>query len=195
MFYIVLAVHSVLCFSLIGLVLIQQGKGADMGAAFGGGSNTLFGAGGATDFLTKLTTSIAVAFMVTSIILVKTYQTHGMQTTGAVIDPLKGSVMEGQFQKKEIPQEAPKAAAEAVVPAPAPINPAEAAKSEPIKKDDAAKPAGESAAAPAAVEKKGETAPEQQSQTVESQTVAKDVAAKDSGAEEKPAKKKEAAKK
>jgi preprotein translocase subunit SecG len=61
---------------LIGLVLIQQGKGADMGAAFGGGSNTLFGASGATAFITKLTTGIAVAFMVTSILLINLYTAH-----------------------------------------------------------------------------------------------------------------------
>lgn len=71
MYYVILTVHLVLCVSLIVLVLIQQGKGADMGAAFGGGgSNTFFGAAGATAFITKLTTGIAVAFMLTSMGLI-----------------------------------------------------------------------------------------------------------------------------
>ena len=51
------------------IVLIQQGKGADMGATFGGSSNTLFGASGADNFLTKLTTMLAAAFMITSVTL------------------------------------------------------------------------------------------------------------------------------
>jgi len=60
---LVLVVHVIAALSVIGLVLIQQGKGADMGSGFGGGaSNTVFGSGGAGDFLTRLTTWIAIAF-------------------------------------------------------------------------------------------------------------------------------------
>jgi preprotein translocase subunit SecG len=52
------------------IVLLQTGKGADMGATFGGGSSqTLFGSTGAATFLTKSTTFVAVAFMVTSLVL------------------------------------------------------------------------------------------------------------------------------
>jgi len=52
------------------IVLLQTGKGADMGATFGGGSSqTLFGSTGATTFLTKSTTFVAIAFMVTSLVL------------------------------------------------------------------------------------------------------------------------------
>jgi len=64
---LVLVVHVIAALSVIGLVLIQQGKGADMGSGFGGGaSNTVFGSGGAGDFLTRLTTWIAIAFFITS---------------------------------------------------------------------------------------------------------------------------------
>ena len=64
---LVLIVHVIAALAVIGLVLIQQGKGADMGSGFGGGaSNTVFGSGGAGNFLTRLTTWIAVAFFVTS---------------------------------------------------------------------------------------------------------------------------------
>jgi len=51
------------------IVLLQAGKGAEMGAAFGGSSQTLFGSAGAMGFLTKLTTVAAVIFMITSLLL------------------------------------------------------------------------------------------------------------------------------
>ncbi len=67
---IVLVIHLILAFTLIGLVLIQHGKGADAGAAFGSGaSGTVFGSAGTTTFLTKLTTIVAAIFAVTSISL------------------------------------------------------------------------------------------------------------------------------
>jgi len=63
-------VHLVACVFLILVVLLQTGKGAEMGAVFGGGgSSTLFGASGAGNFLTKLTTGTAIVFFITSLIL------------------------------------------------------------------------------------------------------------------------------
>ena len=60
--------HIVVCIALIMIVLLQTGKGADMGAAFGGGSSqTLFGSTGASTFLSKATTGAAIIFMVTSL--------------------------------------------------------------------------------------------------------------------------------
>src|SRR5207253_11014316 len=67
--YVVPVIHVLACLFLIVVVLLQTGKGADMGAVFGGGSQTLFGSGGAGNFLTKLTTGMAIAFMATSLIL------------------------------------------------------------------------------------------------------------------------------
>ncbi|TMA36403.1 MAG: preprotein translocase subunit SecG [Deltaproteobacteria bacterium] len=67
--YVIPAIHVFACLFLIVVVLLQTGKGADMGAVFGGGSQTLFGSGGAGNFLTKLTAGTAIAFMVTSLIL------------------------------------------------------------------------------------------------------------------------------
>ena len=65
-----LIIHVVLAASVIGLVLIQHGKGADAGAAFGSGASaTVFGAGGSASFLTKSTTALAAAFFLTSIFL------------------------------------------------------------------------------------------------------------------------------
>lgn len=67
---ILIAIHIIVCVALIMIVLLQTGKGADMGAAFGGGSSqTLFGSTGASTFLSKATTGAAVVFMLTSLAL------------------------------------------------------------------------------------------------------------------------------
>ena len=64
-----LIIHILVCFILIAIVLLQSGKGAELGAAFGGSSHTLFGSRGAATFLNKLTTIAAVVFMLTSFTL------------------------------------------------------------------------------------------------------------------------------
>jgi preprotein translocase subunit SecG len=67
---LLLIIHILVCLSLIGIVLIQGGKGAEVGAAFGAGaSNTIFGASGGQSFLGKLTTGAAIIFMLTSLAL------------------------------------------------------------------------------------------------------------------------------
>ncbi len=67
---LILTLHVIVCIALIMIVLLQTGKGSDMGAAFGGGSSqTLFGSTGASTFLSKATTFAAVIFMVTSFTL------------------------------------------------------------------------------------------------------------------------------
>lgn len=62
-------VHIFACFFMVIVVLLQTGKGADVGAVFGGSSQTVFGSSGAGNFLTKMTTGIAVLFMLTSLFL------------------------------------------------------------------------------------------------------------------------------
>ena len=62
-------VHVLACIALILIVLLQKGKGASMGAAFGGTSQTIFGSTGAAPFLSKLTAAAAIIFMFTSLIL------------------------------------------------------------------------------------------------------------------------------
>jgi preprotein translocase subunit SecG len=64
--------HIVVCITLILIVLLQAGKGANMGAAFGGSSQTVFGSGGAGTFLGKMTAAVAIIFMLTSITLTYT---------------------------------------------------------------------------------------------------------------------------
>lgn len=60
-------IHVVVCLFLIVIVLLQHGKGADMGAAFGGSSQTVFGTEGPLPLLNKITTGAAIVFMVTSL--------------------------------------------------------------------------------------------------------------------------------
>jgi preprotein translocase subunit SecG len=78
-----IVVHVIVCTILILIVLLQGGKGAQMGAAFGGASQTVFGSAGPTDFLGMLTTWAAVIFMVTSLTLA--YLSSG-KTAPSVVD-------------------------------------------------------------------------------------------------------------
>ncbi len=67
---VLVVLHVLVCFFLIAVVLLQRGKGAEIGAVFGSGaSSTVFGSRGAGNFLTKLTTISAVIFMLTSLSL------------------------------------------------------------------------------------------------------------------------------
>lgn len=66
---LLIIVHVVVCLFLIGIVLLQHGKGADIGATFGGSSQSLFGTEGPLPLLNKITTLSAVIFMVTSVAL------------------------------------------------------------------------------------------------------------------------------
>jgi preprotein translocase subunit SecG len=61
--------HVVVSIGLILVVLLQTGKGAEIGAVFGGSSSTIFGSSGAGNFLTRLTTGMAIVFMITSLAL------------------------------------------------------------------------------------------------------------------------------
>lgn len=66
----VLIVHIILAVLMIGLILVQHGKGADAGASFGGGgAATVFGASGSANFLTRLTAILTALFFVTSLTL------------------------------------------------------------------------------------------------------------------------------
>ncbi|MBI5576404.1 MAG: preprotein translocase subunit SecG [Deltaproteobacteria bacterium] len=70
MYTLVIVIHVIVSIALILIILLQTGKGSDIGAVFGGGSsNTLFGSSGPTSFLGKLTAGAAVVFMITSLFL------------------------------------------------------------------------------------------------------------------------------
>jgi len=85
--------HVLISFFIIAVVLLQSGKGADMGASFGsGGSQSVFGAGGGSNFMTKLTTAAAVIFMLTSLTLA--YFSGHMPAS---------SIMSGKQTQKAVP--------------------------------------------------------------------------------------------
>lgn len=83
---IILVVHVLLALALLGLILVQHGKGADAGAAFGSGaSGTVFGASGSGSFLTKVTTWVAIAFFATSLTLAY-LSAHSGEKANSVFD-------------------------------------------------------------------------------------------------------------
>jgi preprotein translocase subunit SecG len=82
--YFVVVLHVVVCLFLIGVVLLQQGRSADLAGAFGGqGSQTAFGPRAAANVLTRLTTWSAVIFMLTSIFLTILYVRASGSGTGS----------------------------------------------------------------------------------------------------------------
>ena len=103
---IVVIIHIIVSLALIGIVLLQHGKGAGIGAAFGGSSQTVFGSTGAAPFLAKLTAVAAILFMCTSL---------GLTFLGR---QKEASVMQG-VGKPAATQPAPAAPAKPAPPAPA----------------------------------------------------------------------------
>ncbi|HEY6010508.1 MAG TPA: preprotein translocase subunit SecG [Nitrospirota bacterium] len=101
-----ISLHVVVSAILISMVLLQKGKGADIGAAFGGASQTVFGPRGAQSFMSKLTTGAAVLFMITSLGL-------------AITTAKKSSIMEGVQQQQT--QQAPAMPLAPPTQAPAPV--------------------------------------------------------------------------
>ncbi len=111
-------VHVIVCIVLIGAVLLQRGKGAEIGAVFGGGgSSTVFGGRGAGNFLSRLTTGAAIVFFTTSLALA----ILGSGRTGSVFDgsapPAAPAPAGGAFEEVAPPPAAADAPAAANDPA------------------------------------------------------------------------------
>jgi preprotein translocase subunit SecG len=80
MIYLVIAIHIIVCIFMIAVILLQQGKSADLAGAFGGqGSQTAFGPRSAANLLTRITTWCAIIFMMTSISLTVMMAKHSKQ--------------------------------------------------------------------------------------------------------------------
>src|SRR6476660_10273465 len=92
---LVIIIHIIACFLMIGAILLQSGKGAEIGAAFGGSSQTVFGSRGPANFLSKFTVVVAAVFMLTSLSLAMLAKERTFSYT--VID----------LKKKETPKTAP----------------------------------------------------------------------------------------
>ncbi len=91
--------HIFVCVALILIVLLQAGKGASMGAAFGGASQTIFGSPGAAGFLTKITTVAAIIFMMTSIFLTM----MSSRRSSAVLEETRTEVTESLPSEEGLP--------------------------------------------------------------------------------------------
>jgi preprotein translocase subunit SecG len=105
--FLLTSLHIIVSTILIGMVLLQKGKGADIGAAFGGASNTVFGPRGAQSFMAKLTTGAAIIFMITSFFL-------------AISSSKKSSIMESvtpPAQSQQAPMQLPPPATAPAAPA------------------------------------------------------------------------------
>ena len=119
-FSLLLTVHILVALVIIGLVLMQHGKGADMGAAFGSGaSGSLFGSSGSANFLSRMTGGLAAVFFITSLSLAYVASSKP-KTTGSVmqekvqsqtVTPATSSAVEGSSssvdqgpKSKEIPK-------------------------------------------------------------------------------------------
>lgn len=108
--------HVVACVVLILVVLLQAGKGANMGAAFGGSSQTVFGSSGAGTFLGKMTTVVAVMFMLTSFFLSYTASHREKSLLEGSSRPLVNRTMPQPAQKQPLPPGFPGAGGSGIAP-------------------------------------------------------------------------------
>ena len=116
-----IVLHVTVALAIIGLVLLQHGKGADMGSGFGGGaSGSLFGATGSANFLSRTTAVLAALFFVLSLALAYTATRKPAEEGGGVIDVIR--------QQQQVPAPAQKPAAD--VPKP-PAQPQDGAPAQP----------------------------------------------------------------
>jgi preprotein translocase subunit SecG len=124
-----LVVHVVVCAIIVGLVMLQQGKGADAGASFGGGaSQTFFGAPGSGNFLTRVTSILAAVFFVTSLtlaILARGKAVDDGQLPSGIPEAIEQS--ETPAMEKSLPELPPAEAADAEASVPVVETPEDAA--------------------------------------------------------------------
>jgi len=103
---LILTVHVLVALGIIFLVLLQHGKGADMGAAFGGGSSgSLFGATGSANFLSRTTAALAAVFFLTSLGLAYV-ATHKPKTGASVMQGVTAPPAPAAIPAEEVPKPA-----------------------------------------------------------------------------------------
>ena len=126
MIYFITTIHIILCVVLMIVILLQAGKGAEIGAVFGGSSQTIFGSRGAATFLSKVTSVCAIGFMVTSLSLVYLNSRESGRSL------FEGSTKSAPAATTTAPAAPAKAAAPVTAPAAQPA-PSDAAKNAPVK--------------------------------------------------------------
>src|SRR5437660_12354628 len=110
---VLIVLHVLVALAIIGLVLLQHGKGADMGSGFGGGaSGSLFGATGSANFLSRTTAVLAALFFLLSLALAYTATRKPAAEGGGVLDVIR--------QREQVPAQSQKPAADVPKPAAAP---------------------------------------------------------------------------
>lgn len=98
MYQLILIIHVIAAVGVIGLVLLQHGKGADIGAAFGSGaSNTVFGSQGTGSFLFRLTGGLVLTFFITSVLLSTIVSSQYKKSAQPLMDQNTPIVQEGQI--------------------------------------------------------------------------------------------------
>jgi preprotein translocase subunit SecG len=101
---VVIVAHVLVAMAIIGLVLLQHGKGADMGSGFGSGSSgSLFGATGAANFLSRMTAALATIFFLTSLGLAYLATNKPKPTGGGVLDAVKSEQPEATAPPAQSP--------------------------------------------------------------------------------------------
>jgi preprotein translocase subunit SecG len=150
--FLIVCLHLMACIALIAIVLLQTGKGAEMGAAFGGASQTLFGGSGGSSFMSKLTTGAAIVFMITCLLLSFMHRpgVHGSRSVMTEVPPV------------EQPQAPPPAQPQQAAPEALPVQPQSAPEARPVEPEAAQKRTQTPQQAPAETAKK--PAAQQQSQ-------------------------------
>jgi preprotein translocase subunit SecG len=118
---VLIITHVLVALAIIGLVLLQHGKGADMGSGFGGGaSGSLFGATGSANFLSRATAVLAALFFLLSLSLAYVATRRPAEEGGGVIDVIRKQQMERPAPKAEEKPAAQPPAAPAASPAESP---------------------------------------------------------------------------
>jgi len=97
---ILLVLHVILALGITGLVLLQKGKGAGEGAAFGGGASSVFGASGSSNFLSRTTAILATAFFINSLVLA--HLAANRDVADSVIDSLSQPVVAEEQMDKPV---------------------------------------------------------------------------------------------
>lgn len=110
---VLIVIYLLVALALVGLVLMQQGKGADMGASFGAGSsNTLFGSSGSGNFLTRSTATLAVLFFILSLAIGNLSNTGNSSESDDDLDYLQNKTEQTDQSQQQPASDIPAAAAQ-----------------------------------------------------------------------------------
>ena len=105
MYTVTVILHLIVCFLMIAAILLQAGKGAEIGAAFGGSSQTVFGSRGPGTFLSKVTVGAAIIFMLTSLSLALLSRQEHVASSVFDVPATSGEATSSALESTEAPPE------------------------------------------------------------------------------------------